>query len=143
MSPKKKTGVENPGRDPATGRLTKGNTLGFRPGQSGNPGGLSAEVAEARRVLGKEGSREAALFLVRVVAGETFAMSIDGQDITMPADIDQRLRAADIILGYTMPKPQQEVAVSTVERSALDDMPLDALLAVKKVFDDVKSKPRA
>ena len=68
----------------------------WKPGQSGNPGGAPAWLRKAKKALGKH-AEEAAAVLV---------------DVMRNGNNNERVRAADIILKYSVPKPEASVSVT-------------------------------
>lgn len=70
----------------------------FKKGQSGNPGGQPKWVKEVRDLL-MEDAAAARKLLRRVIDDE-------GEETK------ERVRASEIVLSYTIPKPKQEMEVS-------------------------------
>lgn len=75
-----------------------------------NPGGRPKWVAALVAQL--EEHAVGAIDLLRsVVAGEPAKMQIDGREVEVTPSIETRIRAAEIVLAYTLPKPKQAVEI--------------------------------
>lgn len=102
----------------AAGQITKGHT--------GNPGGQPKWVNEVKSAL-ETCASEGAAFLLSIIRGEATAQVVtrEGDVIEVGPSHENRLRAVDIALAYTMPKPKQQVEVSgtIAPRPALQALP--------------------
>jgi len=90
----------------------------FKPGQSGNPRGKSNPgragrapnwlKAKCRELVG---NNKLISFLADVARGKDVVtrLSLDGDELHIPADIKDRLRALEMLLDRGYGKPQQEV----------------------------------
>ena len=101
------------------------------PGQGSlNPGGQPKWLRTVREAL-ENGSAEAAGYLVRVVAGEEteHVVDKDGAAIEVPLRGKDRIAAAKVILEFTVPKPKQELELSSGARP-LSGLATELLLRV-------------
>lgn len=114
------------GRD-EKGRLVKGAAL--------NPGGQPAWVKELRDLLQDDAKAGRAL-LRRVIDGERVAKFVaeDGSEVEVAPRLEDRIKAAEIALRYTMPVPKQtlEIEAGETTESAFKALTVEALLALAK-----------
>src|SRR5687767_7562251 len=74
----------------------RANLKPWKPGQSGNPTGQPAWLRKAKKALGKHAERAAEVLAEVLEHGEPM----------------ERIRAADVILRYSVPKPTTEVEIA-------------------------------
>lgn len=99
----------------------------FQKGQpSANPGGQPKWVRALQAQL-RTASEDGARLVGSVIRGEPIEFELDGVTSTMTPALPERLRATEISLSYTLPKPSQKLelevqtALSRIERALADD----------------------
>lgn len=110
-------------------RDDKGRLL---PGHTANPGGVPKWVRAVREHM--EGTAaKAAQLLEDVIDGKPVDITVNGEQVTMTPELSDRIRAAEIVLSYTVPKPtaKSEVEVTGVA-TRLDQLTRDEVLALAR-----------
>lgn len=95
----------------------------LKPGSTANPGGRPKWEADLRDRL-RDRVPEAFEFLFRVVAGE------DVDEVT--PDVDQRTRAAEILISYAIAKPKAEMGVEVSGESPFAGLTAAQLIEIAR-----------
>lgn len=82
------------------------------PGHTANPGGQPRWVAAVRNSLQGIVSDKGVKLLEQVIGGEAIDTVLEGEVIRMTPELADRLRALDIALAYSIPKPKQQLELS-------------------------------
>ena len=88
-----------------SGRSRQGGKTKFKPGVSANPGGKSKLIVAMRHALA-ECSAEGVQFLRSVINGELVKGSIDGEAVECTPSVDQRLKAVELCMRYSLHMPK-------------------------------------
>lgn len=91
----------------------------FGAGNSGNPGGVPQSIRDIQKALADDCLPKAKALLANLLGDEA-------------ADMDHRLKAADIAFKYTLPKPQASVKVEGLESPFAGLTPAQLLAIAKK-----------
>lgn len=108
----------------------------WKPGVSGNPSGTHRWLQKVRKRLQK-GSARAATYLMRVADGKetTYKVTKDGATVEVELEAKDRIMACKVILEYTVPKPKQELEVTTTP-SPLEGIDREVLLQWAQMNDE-------
>lgn len=116
---------------PPVPRDEKGRLVGGRGAL--NPGGEPKWVNAVKTALQSSAAHGAAL-LHAVIRGEPQKMTIQGEQVEVTPSIENRLKAVEIALRYTVPAPKAEVSVvlANARPPWLDELSPDLKLAIAK-----------
>jgi hypothetical protein len=139
--PAQSSGLERVPRD-EKGRLLEGNPLRFRRGVSGNPGGLPTWVKAVRDSL-EDASAEGAALLTSIIRGEEVELlTRDGDVVKVKPSVESRLKAVEIALSYTVPRPSPRNHEAAADAGPeLRALPTEALEAIEAILDAHAAPP--